>query len=103
MENGNGNLNEETPEFERLFFDPKGLPDGMTNQRYDQLMWNKQKDGDKVSDFIEVGLTETEIKSGWHFCGSWDYLLIHPEMMEEYGVCHCGHRTEKPTTEVRNV
>lgn len=87
-----GNLNAELPELERLFFDPKGLPDRMTNERYNQLMW-KEVEG------AEVSLNETEIKSGWHFCGSWDYLLIHPAMMEEYGVCHCGHRTEKPTAE----
>jgi len=90
----NGNLNE-TPKVERLFFDPKGLPDGMTNERYDQLMRKFL-----LEDEVEVCLNETEIKSGWHFCGSWDDLLIHPEMMEEYGVCHCGHRTEKPTAEV---
>ena len=61
-------LNKETPKLERLFFDPKGLPDGMTNERYNKLMWEKDEG------IADVFLNETEIKSGWHFCGSWDYF-----------------------------
>lgn len=80
-------MTNEPTEFEKLYFDPKGLPDGMTNERYESLMWSE----DNVA-----CLSEDELKKGWHFCDSWDGLLIHPAMMDEYGVCLCGHRTEVP-------
>ncbi len=31
---------------------------------------------------ITGGLTEAEIKQGWHFCPDWDFLLISPDSKE---------------------
>lgn len=48
----------------------------MTTKRYAQLM----KDG--------TGLTQEELKAGWHFCVEWDGLLIGPGM-PEMECCSC--------------
>lgn len=40
------------------------------------------------------GLTEEEIKEGWHFCPDWDFLLVGPNMPEIQGcVCKQGKCT----------
>lgn len=49
----------------------------MTRQRYNQLMHNP-----------ELKLTDAELEDGWHFCGEWDGLLVHPAC-SEYEHCSC--------------
>ena len=38
-------------------------------------------------------LTIQEINNGWHFCDSWDGLLMHLND-PEYESCHCGYKGE---------
>ena len=59
----------------------------ISKERYDEMMWSSLDDS--------MVLTEEESKNGWHFCGSWDDLLISPEMKKEYSVCECGHKEEQ--------
>lgn len=48
----------------------------MTPKRYNKL----NKDG--------VGLTEEELKQGWHWCWEWDLMLVGPGMAE-LNCCDC--------------
>ena len=50
----------------------------MTPERFDFLVRNHSE-----------MLTEDEVKAGWHFCYSFDGMLIH-ELDEEYKYCECG-------------
>ncbi len=63
---------------------------GMRLKRYDFLM-----DGTGPC----VRLTEEEMKEGWHWCQSWDLLLVHPDM-HEFNFCQCNDM-EKFRTEER--
>lgn len=36
------------------------------------------------------GLTDEEIKAGWHFCPEWDYLLVGPETADTWECCTCS-------------
>ena len=64
---------------------------GMPIERYDFLM---EAAGPCAH------LSEDEMKQGWHFCGDWDYLLVHPDS-PEFRHCRCVHmnkfRTEERT------
>lgn len=55
----------------------ENIGDGMSFERYTNLI---TFGGD---------LTQTEIDAGWHWCGSWDDLLVGPGMDNAFG-CHCG-------------
>ena len=37
---------------------------------------------------LEAILSEKELEEGWHFCRSWDDLLIH-KTNPEFMVCEC--------------
>lgn len=50
----------------------------MNHNRYYQI----DRDG--------YGLTEEEVKDGWHFCPEWDQMLIGPDM-PELESCTCGN------------
>lgn len=57
---------------------------GMPRARYNELF-------DGVVDSATFGeLTAEEVTQGWHFCGSFDGLLLHPESEEEYACCRCN-------------
>jgi len=43
---------------------------------------------EKLMEDDNLCLTIEEIRQGWHFCPSFDYLLIHPSS-EEFKVCEC--------------
>lgn len=58
----------------------------MTSERFTTLMAD---DGLQLSD--------DEIDSGWHFCWSWDGLLVGPGMMEaSFCECDFGPDWKKP-------
>jgi hypothetical protein len=38
------------------------------------------------------------MKEGWHFCGEWDDLLIHPDC-DEFYFCSCSHMKKFKTPE----
>lgn len=50
---------------------------GMTQERYQELENNS-----------ELNLTDEEYKKGWHFCISWDFMLIH-KSWDENSRCKC--------------
>lgn len=52
----------------------------MTEDRWNELMAN-----------TELALTQDELDDGYHFCSSFDELLIHV-LDEEYKVCDCGYK-----------
>ena len=57
---------------------------GMPRERYNALV-------DGVIDAAQFGeLTESELAAGWHYCDSFDGLLIHPESVREYSCCRCN-------------
>lgn len=53
----------------------------MDKNRWNFLMW----DNDQTK---EHNLTQEEADAGWHWCGDWDDLLIHPDD-EEFKSCNC--------------
>ena len=55
----------------------------MEEARYNSLMEEE-----------EESLTDEELKQGWHFCNSWDGLLIHVLDPETKG-CECGYNKER--------
>ena len=44
-----------------------------------------------------LSLTEAEIAAQWHFCPSWDGLLISPEC-GEWRHCECEFEGKRPCT-----
>lgn len=40
------------------------------------------------------GLTEEELKEGWHFCREWDGMLVGPDM-PEMKACLCFPKTRR--------
>jgi hypothetical protein len=54
----------------------------MNSKRYKDLMGLACSGG-------EYKLTPEEVKEGWHFCWSWDGILIHTSD-EEYKCCECA-------------
>ncbi len=45
-----------------------------------------------------IRLSDEEMKEGWHFCGEWDDLLIHPDC-DEFYFCSCSHMKKFKTPE----
>ena len=56
---------------------------GMPQARYNELFDNAVN-----AEFGE--LTKEELTQGWHFCDSFDGLLLHPESQKEYACCKCN-------------
>ena len=56
---------------------------GMPRARYNELFDNAVN-----AEFGE--LTKEELTQGWHFCDSFDGLLLHPESQKEYACCKCN-------------
>lgn len=52
----------------------------MNEERWNQLMKDEQ-----------LSLTQEELDIGWHFCDSWDDLLIHI-LDPEFETCECGYK-----------
>ena len=55
----------------------------MTEERWNMLMADDQ-----------LSLTNEEFDQGWHFCLSWDGLLIHT-LDPEIKSCECGYNKER--------
>jgi hypothetical protein len=62
---------------------------GMSIERYNCLM-------EGIGPCIR--LSDEEMKEGWHFCGEWDDLLIHPDC-DEFYFCSCSHMKKFKTPE----
>ena len=57
---------------------------GMPLARYNELF-------DGVCDSATFGeLTAEELSQGWHYCDSFDGMLLHPESQKEFACCKCN-------------
>jgi len=60
----------------------------MIEERWNMLMEDEQ-----------LNLTDEELKQGWHFCNSFDGLLIHILDPESEG-CECGYEKWRKENEI---